>query len=171
MNHRISTLLCAALAFNAIQPALAVEAGKEVPDCASTLIGEAQSHGFKQFRGKVLYVDFWSSWCPPCAKSFGFLNELHRDFKDQGLQVIGVNLDETPEDAQAFLAQHPAHFTVATDANQQCAKDFDVKAMPSSYLVDRNGVVRQVRYGFRPEEAKEFRVLAEQLLAENPAQK
>jgi len=151
-----------------MQTTRAAGVGKEVPDCALTAISDAQSYGLKQFHGKVLYVDFWSSWCGPCAQSFAFLNELNRDLKDRGLQVIAVNLDEVPEDVKAFLAQHPADFTVVTDASQQCAKDFDVKAMPSSYLIDRNGVIRHVHLGFRPEEAKDFRALTEQLLAESP---
>ncbi|PZN82628.1 MAG: redoxin [Candidatus Methylumidiphilus alinenensis] len=164
--------LCAMLAFSPIQTILAVEAGVEVPNCALTAIDNTQqSYGLKQFRGKVLFVDFWSSWCNPCVQSFSLLNEMNRDLKDKGLQVIGINLDEVPEDAKAFLAKHPASFTVVADANQQCAKDFDVKAMPSSYLIDRNGVIRYVHLGFRPGEAKEFRALAEQLLAENPVRK
>ncbi len=171
MTQRILALLCAALALGPIQTIVAAEAGGQVPDCALASMGDAQSYGLKQFRGKVLYVDFWSSWCGPCAQSFAFLNDLHRDLKDRGLQIIAVNLDEVPEDAKAFLAKHPANFTVAADANQQCAKDFAVKAMPSSYLVDRNGVIRHVHLGFRPEEAKEFRVLAEQLLAESSGRK
>ena len=87
------------------------------------------------------------------------------------MQVIGVNLDQAPEDAKTFLAKYPANFTVAADANEKCAKDFDVKAMPSSYLIDRNGVIRHVHLGFRDGEAEELRVLAEQLLAEKPGQK
>jgi peroxiredoxin len=171
MNLRLLTSFCVALALNPVSVTLAVEAGKPAPDCALTAIGDGKIHGLKQFQGKVVYVDFWSSWCPPCAKSFSFMNELHHELNDKGLQVVGVNLDEVAEDAQAFLAQHPAHFAVATDANQQCAKDFAVKAMPSSYLIDRNGVVRHVHYGFRPDEAKAFKLEAEQLLAENPAPK
>ena len=170
MKPRILTLICA-LALLHAAAAAAVEAGRPAPDCALAAIGEGKGHSLKQFQGKVLYVDFWSSWCGPCAKSFAFMNDLHKSLKDRGLQVIGVNLDETPEDAQAFLARHPAEFTVLADAAQQCAKDFDVKAMPSSYLIDRDGVVRHVHYGFRPEEAKAFQALAEQMLAEEPARK
>ncbi len=170
MIKRILTLLCAALASAFLSTALAAEAGGKAPDCALASLGDAQSYSLKQFRGKVLYVDFWSSWCSPCAQSFAFLNELHRDLKDKGLQVVAVNLDEVAEDAQAFLAKHPASFTVMADAGQQCAKNFEVKAMPSSYLVDRNGIIRHVHFGFRPGEAQEFRVLAEQLLADSPGQ-
>ncbi len=157
--------LCSVLASSTMQTIFAAGAGSEAPNCALVAIGDSQNYALKQFRGKVLYVDFWSSWCSPCAQSFAFLNALDHDFKNQGLQVIGVNLDEVPEDAKAFLAKHPANFTVVADANQQCAKDFDVKAMPSAYLVDRNGIIRYVHLGFRPDEAKEFRALAEQLLA------
>ena len=78
-------------------------------------------------------------------------------------------MDESPEEAQGFLAKYPAHFTVAADATGQCAKDFGVKAMPSSYLIDRNGVIRQLHLGYRPGEAEEFRTLVEQLLAERQA--
>ncbi|MGZ8163124.1 MAG: TlpA family protein disulfide reductase [Methylobacter sp.] len=172
MNQRILVLFCAALALiTPIQAIFAVEVGSKSPDCALTLINDTQRYELQQFHGRVLYVDFWASWCPPCAKSFPFMNDLHRDLKDSGLQVIGVNLDQAPEDAKTFLAKYPANFTVAADANEKCARDFDVKAMPSSYLVDRNGIIRKVHFGFRPGEAKELRALAEQLLAEKPGQK
>jgi peroxiredoxin len=171
MNQRILVLFCAILALIPIQTIRAAEIGGKAPDCALTSINDNQRYDLQQFQGKVLYVDFWASWCPPCAKSFPFLNGLDRDLKGSGLQVIGVNLDQAPEDAKTFLAKYPANFTVAADANEKCAKDFDVKAMPSSYLVDRNGVIRHVHLGFRSGEAEELRALAEQLLAEKPGQK
>jgi peroxiredoxin len=171
MNQRILVLLCALLALTPIHKITAAEIGSKAPDCALTPINDTQRYDLQQFHGKVLYVDFWASWCPPCAKSFPFLNDLDRDLKDSGLQVIGVNLDQVPEDAKAFLAQYPANFTVLTSANGKCARDFDVKAMPSSYLVDRSGIIRHVHLGFRAGEAKELRDLAVQLLAEKPGQK
>jgi len=165
-------LLSVMLAFSPMQTILAAGTVGEAPNCALTAIDNAQqNYALKQFRGKVLFVDFWSSWCTPCAQSVSFLNEMNRDLKDKGLQIIGINLDEVQDDAKAFLAKHHASFTVVADANQQCAKDFGVEAMPSSYLVDRNGIIRYVHLGFRPGEAKEFRALAEQLLAENPVRK
>jgi peroxiredoxin len=171
MNQRILFPLCAALALTSMQTIVAAEIGGKAPDCALMSINDKLPYDLHQFHGKVIFVDFWASWCPPCAKSFSFLNDLDRDLKDSGLQVIGVNLDQVPEDAKTFLAKYPANFTVVADANEKCAKDFAVKAMPSSYLVDRNGVIRHVHLGFRDGEAKELRVLAEQLLAEKPGQK
>jgi thiol-disulfide isomerase/thioredoxin len=171
MNQRILALLSTALALTPMQTNFAAEIGSKAPDCVLTSIIDTQRYDLQQFHGKVLYVDFWASWCLPCAKSFPFLNEMDRDLKDSGLQIIGVNLDQVPEDAKTFLAKYPANFAVAADVDKKCAKDFDVKAMPSSYLVDRNGVIRHVQLGFRPGEAKELRNIAEKLLAEKPGQK
>jgi peroxiredoxin len=94
------------------------------------------------------------------------MNELHRNLKDQGLQVLAVNLDEKPEDADQFLSKVPAEFMVVADPNRQCGKDFAVEGMPSSYLIDRNGTVRLVNKGFRAGEVDEIRSTIKQLLAE-----
>lgn len=161
-------LLFILLALAPIQTLNAVESGGAAPDCTLTNIGDGSTYDTRQFLGKVVYVDFWASWCGPCAKSFPFLNQLHDALKDKGLQVIGVNLDENSEDAKAFLTNYPVEFPVAKDTGEQCARNFDVKAMPSSYVVDRNGIVRHIHLGFRPGEAEDVRKLVEQLLAETP---
>ena len=165
MNQCIKILLCAALILNSIPTLTAAEQGDVLPDC-QLVSTDNVTRNFKQFQGKVLYVDFWASWCGPCAKSFPFLNQLDHDLKDRGLQVIGINLDENAADAQAFIAKYPAYFMIATGNNQQCAIDFGVKAMPSSYLVDRKGHIRYSHQGFRAGEAEELKILVEQLLAE-----
>ena len=144
----------------------ATESVRETPGCALTFLTDTRTLNLQQYKGKVVYVDFWASWCGPCVKSFPFMNQLDSELKQQGLEVIGINLDEEIEEAKQFLQQTPASFTVAKDPDQKCAKDFGVKAMPSSYLIDRNGTIRHEHLGFRPGEAEEFRVLVEQLLAE-----
>ena len=159
-----------ALAIICFKPlAFAVEAGSAMPACNLSPLGESQSTDLSQYKGKVIYVDFWASWCGPCAKSFPFLNEMHEQLKGQGLQIVGVNLDENPDEAKAFLDKYPASFTVVADVSKQCAKDFQVKAMPSSYIIDRKGVVHHVHLGFRPGEAKEVRMIVEKLLGEKIA--
>lgn len=165
LNQRLVLFCWALLAMSSAQ---AAEIGNKAAACTLTSMDGAHSIDLKQFHGKVIYVDFWASWCPPCAKSFPFLNELEQAFKAQGLQILGVNLDEERSDAEHFLSKYPADFSVVLDQDQQCAKNFEVQAMPSSYLIDRQGVVRYVHLGFRSSEAKELRVLVEQLLAENP---
>lgn len=166
MKQSVLAFLFTLLALAQVQKAMAAESGAAAPACALTDIGDTSPIDTRQFLGKVVYVDFWASWCGPCAKSFPFMNELHRDFKDKGLQLIGINLDENPEDAQAFLAKFPVNFAVAADSDGQCARYYDVKAMPSSYLIGRDGIIRHVHLGFRSGEAKELLEFVEKLLAE-----
>lgn len=168
MNQRIIIVFLSTLALIVHPHASAFEAGRAVPNCSLTPVDNGQRYDMQQFRGKVLYVDFWASWCSPCAQSFSFMNDLDRKLGDRGLHVLGINLDEKPEDAKAFLEKHPAGFTVAVDASGRCPRDFGVQAMPSSYLVDRKGIIRYVHLGFRRAEAQKLRGLIEQLLAERP---
>jgi thiol-disulfide isomerase/thioredoxin len=167
-QYLLKTLLVAAV-FCVTPLAFAVEAGGTMPACNVSPIGETKTEDLQNYKGQVIYVDFWASWCGPCAKSFPFLNEMHEQLKGQGLQIVGVNLDENADDAKTFLAKYPASFTVVADVSKQCAKDFEVKAMPSSYLIDRKGVVHHVHLGFKPGEAKELKLLVEKLLSENVA--
>ena len=160
-----TTLTLAIFSLNSM--AMAVEVKSTMPACTVSPLGDTKTEDLQQYKGQVVYVDFWASWCVPCAHSFPFLNELHREFKDKGLQIVGINMDENVEDATAFLAKTPAQFTIVADTSAQCAKDFDVKAMPSSYLIDRKGVVHHVHQGFRSEDIKELRTLLAHLLAAN----
>ncbi|WP_139556772.1 TlpA family protein disulfide reductase [Methylotetracoccus oryzae] len=159
--------LLLALAVNA--PVWAAERGEAAPQCRLSAFQNGQAIDLQRLKGKVLYVDFWASWCGPCAQSFPFMNALTHEFHGRGLEIIGVNVDEDVADAKGFLAQRPGHFTVAVDGDKSCAERFGVKAMPSTYLIDRNGVIRYVHLGFRPGEAEEMKKLLGQLLAEKPA--
>ena len=163
--NRILTVMLVLLS----QDLFAVDVGNNMPACALSSIAENQNADLSQYKGKVIYVDFWASWCGPCAKSFPFLNKMHEQLKDQGLQIVGVNLDENLDDAKAFLAKYPANFTIVADKSKQCAKDFAVKAMPSSYIIDRQGVVHHIHLGFRPGEANDIRVIVEKLLSDKVA--
>jgi peroxiredoxin len=84
----------------------------------------------------------------------------------KGLEIVGVNLDEEPAEAKAFLEKTPAKFAVMADASGQCPQEFGVKAMPSSYLIDRKGVIRHVHLGFKPSEASQLREQVNSLLDE-----
>ena len=102
-----------------------------------------------QFKGKVVYVDFWASWCKPCKKSFPWLNQLQEKFKDQGLVILAINLDKEKHLADKFLEEVPANFIVAFDQAGDTATSFKLKGMPSSFLIDRAGYVVGKHTGFR----------------------
>lgn len=167
MSWSCKFLLLGIIGLAPITSLQAAEIGQPLSACPLSKLGNSQQPlELNQFAGKVLYLDFWASWCPPCAKSFPFLNKLHKDFGSQGLHVIGINLDEDIEDAENFLDNYPAEFTLASDLSKQCAQNLGVTAMPTSYLIDRNGVIRHIHLGFRSGETKELLEKVKQLLAE-----
>ncbi len=149
----------------------AIEVNDKAPSCLLSTLKDGQAYDLQNVQGKIIYVDFWASWCPPCAKAFPFLNSMHQDFKNNDLQIIAINLDEEITAAQTFLDKYPANFTLLADPTRQCAKAFDVQAMPSSYLIDRKGNIRYVHLGFRSGEASQIRQRVKQLLAENTSSK
>jgi thiol-disulfide isomerase/thioredoxin len=165
MNSRFIVIVALALAL--CSPVQAAGSGTAAPACTLQALGDRAPLDVRQFRGKVVYVDFWASWCAPCARSFPFMNDLDREFRDRDLIVLAINLDEKLEDARTFLAKYPASFALAADPSGQCPRDFGVRGMPSSYLVDRQGMIRHVHLGFRAGEAEKLRALVEQLLAED----
>jgi len=152
------------LAFNA--GAQALETGQPPPACALKTFREGDALDLAQLKGKVVYVDFWASWCVPCSQSMGFLDGMRKQFKDQGLEVVGINLDENREDAEGFLERYPVKFTQTVDTEGECPNLFGVKAMPSSYLIDRKGIVRHVLLGYRTGDNDEIRSKIQALLAE-----
>ena len=93
-------------------------------------------------KGKVVLIDFWASWCPPCKKSFPALNELHQRYGTNGLVIIAVNVDEKRADMEAFLKKIPATFTVVRDAEQKLVETVGVEGLPTSFLLDATGRVR-----------------------------
>jgi len=121
-----------------------------------------------ELRGKVVYLDFWASWCTPCRESFPWMNALQERFADRGLEVVAVNLDKDAALVERFLERYPAQFTVAYDPSGATAARFQVKGMPSSYLIDRQGRVHLAHAGFREADQAELEARVSALLAAQP---
>ena len=102
-----------------------------------------------KYKGKVVYVDFWASWCAPCRKSFPWMNEMHSKYKSKGLKVIAISLDTEKNVTSKFLKKNPAKFTVAYDPDGKVADSYKVQVMPTSYLIGKNGKVLMTHKGFR----------------------
>jgi cytochrome c biogenesis protein CcmG, thiol:disulfide interchange protein DsbE len=100
-------------------------------------------------RGKVVVVDFWASWCQPCRQSFPWMSDLQKRLGPSGLVVIAVNVDQDRQLAERFLEATPAAFRIEYDASGALATRFDVAAMPSSFLIDRKGEIRESHKGYR----------------------
>ncbi|MEI6652271.1 MAG: TlpA disulfide reductase family protein [Chlorobiaceae bacterium] len=132
------------LSFNATSYAL--DKGSYAPDFQ--LPGAQGTVMLSKATGSVIYVDFWASWCGPCKQSIPWMNAMQDKYRSQGLQIIGVNVDGKSEDARKFLAQTPAHFTVAYDPNGATPRQYGVKGMPTCFLIGRDGKIISQHLGF-----------------------
>jgi thiol-disulfide isomerase/thioredoxin len=130
--------------------ALAVSVGEPAPSIALP-DADGRTIELAKLRGRVVYVDFWASWCGPCKRSFPWMNEMADKYGASGLTIVAINLDKKREDAQRFLQLAPARFAIAYDPAGTTPVAFAVKAMPSSYLVDAAGKIALVESGFRDE--------------------
>jgi DsbE subfamily thiol:disulfide oxidoreductase len=119
------------------------------------------------YKGKVVLVDFWASWCPPCKASFPALDSLYREYQSRGVEVLAVNLDEKRRDADAFLGEFPHHLTVFFDPKGASSSAFGVKGMPSSFLIDKAGAIRFTHMGYSGNVQESYRQEIDQLLAEH----
>ncbi|HEX9626194.1 MAG TPA: TlpA disulfide reductase family protein [Acidiferrobacterales bacterium] len=117
-------------------------------------------------RGKVVYLDYWASWCGPCRSSFPWMNEMQSRYGDRGLVIVAVSVDKEPAAVDSFLRQYPARFTIAYDPAGAAAGAMQVKGMPSSYLIDREGNVHAVHVGFREQDKAELETRIRTLLTD-----
>lgn len=119
------------------------------------------------FSGKVVYLDFWASWCGPCKHSFPWMSSIQKEFENKGLQVVAINLDSSKKDAERFLAENSSNFTVAFDPDGKTPELYGVHSMPSSFLIDRKGKVVAIFEGFHDEDKVKIREKISSLLEDN----
>jgi cytochrome c biogenesis protein CcmG/thiol:disulfide interchange protein DsbE len=151
-----AALITAALTFTTFAPvALATGVGDTAPSfLLPTAAGEPIA--LDKLKGRVVYVDFWASWCGPCRRSFPWMNEMQQKYGARGFTIVGVNVDKRRPDAERFLQQTPATFSIVYDEAGKTPEAYAVKGMPSSYLIDAAGKVVAVESGFRDEQKATF---------------
>ena len=108
------------------------------------------------YRGKVVWLDFWASWCTPCRRSFPWLNDVMRKYADDGLVIVGVNVDTERGLAEQFLNEVPARFEIVYDPEGNLARDYELLGMPSSFLIGRDGELISRHIGFRRDERASY---------------
>lgn len=168
MPNPVRALVLFALLAAAL-PAMAVDVGSTVPSISMPRMDDSgKSISLSSYRGKVVYVDFWASWCVPCRISMPTLDRLAKEHAAKGFEVVGVNKDVRADDAERFLKRVPVSFTLVGDSSDNAAKAFKVKTMPSGYLVDRKGVVRHIHGGFTRSTSDLLAEEVTKLLAEKP---
>lgn len=101
-----------------------------------------------KYQGKVVYLDFWASWCKPCQKSFPWMNDLQKKYPAEKFQVVTVNLDKKSEDMYEFLKRIPADFVVYHDPSGSIAQQFKLPGMPTSFIINKSGKPLKKHVGF-----------------------
>jgi thiol-disulfide isomerase/thioredoxin len=126
---------------------LSADVGGQAADF--NLSGEQGGVALSRYQGKVIYLDFWASWCGPCRASFPWMNQMASRYAADGLVVIAINLDKDRALAERFMAELKPRFTIAFDPTGEVAESYGVEVMPSAYLIDRDGFIRREHRGFQ----------------------
>ena len=163
-SHASVIALILGMSFNS----LAVEEGDDAPGFLLPAIQEGQPDiSMAALEGKTVYVDFWASWCGPCLKSLPLYNEMYHKYKNQGFEIIAINVDNPVEDGLDFLIDTPLDFLIPSDPDGETAELFKVIGMPTSYLVTPKGKVELVHMGFRNGDMEIIEEAIEKVLAAN----
>ena len=145
----------------------AQEIGKE-PQAFSGKTASGEKVNLSDYKGKVTIIDFWASWCKPCKEGFPFLVELYDNYSEKGFEVLGVNLDEEVANMNMFLKKMDKNikFKIISDPDSKIGNLYNVEAIPSTFILDKKGVVRYMHLGFSGEEKDKFKKEIESLLNE-----
>lgn len=101
------------------------------------------------FRGQVVMINFWATWCGPCRQEMPHLNRLHERYHKAGFALLGINIDDQPRVAREMIQKLNVAFPVLFDTDKRVSRLYDVSAMPSSLLIDRDGRIRYIHLGYR----------------------
>jgi thiol-disulfide isomerase/thioredoxin len=133
-------------------------------------IGLADTSGeavdLEALRGKVVVVDFWASWCGPCREEMPVLEALHKKYQEDGLVIVGVNIDRNRKKMNNFLKGFPVTFRIVPDPKLEVAARYEPPSMPTSYFIGKDGTLRYMHEGFHEEDVSEIESRLQVLLAE-----
>ena len=137
--------------------------GKEAPDFTlEDVSGKRVS--LSSFKGNPVLLNFWATWCPYCRKERGHLNTFYSDYRDKGLIILSVSTDSSVNRLREFLKKTPADFIVLSDSKRMVASSYSINGLPTSYLINSDGVIGHKFTGFREWSSPDLRKLIDQLL-------
>jgi thiol-disulfide isomerase/thioredoxin len=133
------------------------EIGKPFLDFTS-VTSAGQQFKLSDLTGKVIFLDFWASWCVPCKEEFPFLIKLYNEYKDSGFVVVAVNVDTDRRKLDKFINNLGVEvpFTVVTDFEQKIPSLYNLEAMPTSFLIDKNGIIKFKHTGFESSDKEKY---------------
>jgi peroxiredoxin len=160
-------LLAATLGAGAVGGASAAgsETGGPAPAFTLTTVN-GDSATLSQYKGQVVMLNFWATWCGPCQQEMPLLDQMYRKYKPAGFTLIGVNVDKDAPPVRQLLDRKPVGFPVLLDPASQVSKAYHVDEMPSTVLIDRKGNVRYLHRGYKPGDENEYQDRIRQLIRE-----
>lgn len=142
--------------------------GQPAPDTEFASLQGAGNISLSSLRGKVVLLDFWASWCAPCKEELPLLDDMAARLKSKDIQIVGLSIDDNQADAQQFIASKSDwSLTLGHDPEQKTAEQFKPPKMPTSYVIDREGVVRHMNPGFERADMKKIEAQLLELAAAN----
>jgi peroxiredoxin len=119
-----------------------------------------------QYKGQVVMVNFWATWCGPCQQEMPLLDQMYKKYKPMGFTLIGISVDKTDAPVKDLMTRKPVSFPVLLDPANQVSKAYHVDEMPSSVIIDRKGEIRYIHRGYRPGDENEYQDRIRQLIKE-----
>jgi peroxiredoxin len=169
MNISTPTLLkrCAMAAIVLASTAFAAggDTGGPAPSFSLTTLS-GQPSGLAAYKGQVVMVNFWATWCGPCQQEMPLLDQMYKKYKPAGFTLIGVNVDKETPAVKELLTRKPVSFPVLLDPANQVSKAYHVDEMPSSVIIDRKGQIRYVHRGYKPGDENDYQDRIRQLIRE-----
>jgi peroxiredoxin len=145
--------------------AVAADAGGPAPSFTLTSL-TGQPAALSQYKGQVVMVNFWATWCGPCQQEMPLLDQMYKKYKPAGFTLIGVNVDKEAPAVKDLMTRKPVSFPVLLDPANQVSKAYHVDEMPSSVIIDRKGEIRYIHRGYRPGDENEYQDRIRQLIRE-----
>ena len=169
MKHRIATILTGAVATALLMSPASSGAGSSSSGPAPQFSLESRGGpkiSLAQYKGQVVMLNFWASWCGPCRQEMPLLDQMYKKYKPAGFTLIGVNVDKDAPPVKELLARKPVSFPVLLDPANQVSKAYHVDEMPSTVIIDRKGEIRYIHRGYRPGDENEYQDRIRQLIRE-----
>ena len=152
MRNRIAAMVAA---LSVALPALAGPTGAPAPSFTLAARG-GQNVSLTQYKGQVVMLNFWASWCGPCRQEMPLLESIYKKYNKMGFTMLGVNVEPDSNAANEWLKATPVSFPILYDRDSKVSKLYDVAGMPSTVIIDRSGKVRVLHRGYKPGDENEY---------------
>jgi peroxiredoxin len=136
-------------------PAFALSTSAPAPQFSLAARG-GKTINLAQYKGQVVMINFWATWCGPCRQEMPLLESIYKKYNKMGFTMLGVNVEPDSKPAEDWLKATPVSFPILFDTKSEVSKMYEVSGMPSTVIVDRKGNVRVIHHGYKPGDENEY---------------